>query len=245
MTALTATDMWAVGGSQPASGTEVSYVIHYDGSAWALSPSQNVSGMSTNLDAIAGSASNDVWAVGDAYGNPSSIYAPLAEHWDGSAWSIVPTPGRSGQSGRFNAVAAISRNDAWAVGETVNGSAFVPLVEHWDGKSWHIVASPDPHGGIVFLEGITAVGPREVWAVGEIGVGPKKVETLAMRWDGRRWTIVPSANVRKRPATLLNAVAQIPSAGLWAVGGDASAKAVIDTVTERLDCPKTAHASHR
>ncbi len=66
-----------------------------------------------------------------------------------------------------------------------------------------------------------------------------------MRWNGRRWTIVPSANVHKRPATLLNAVAQIPSAGLWAVGGDASAKAVIDTVTERLDCPKTAQASHR
>ena len=201
--------------------------------------------MSTNLDAVAGSASDDVWAVGDAYGNPSSIYAPLAEHWDGAHWTIVAAPGRSGHSGRFNAVTAFSKTDAWAVGESVNGSALAPLVEHWDGKAWTIVSSPDPHGGSVFLEGVTAVSAHDVWAVGEIATGPKRVETLTMRWDGKRFTILPSANVRKRPVTLLNAVAQVPSAGLWAVGGDASAKTVVDTVTERLGCPKQANASSR
>ena len=60
MTALSASDIWAVGGSQPASGTEVSYVIHYDGSAWSMIPAPNVAGMSTNLDAVAGSSANDV-----------------------------------------------------------------------------------------------------------------------------------------------------------------------------------------
>lgn len=244
-TALSASDIWAVGGSQPASGTEVSYVIHYSGSAWSTIAAPNVAGMSTNLDAVAGSSANNVWSVGDAYGNPSTIYAPLAEHWNGTSWSIVATPGRSGQSGRLNAVTAVSPSDAWAVGETVKGSTYAALVEHWNGTLWQIVPSPDPHGGSIFLLGVTAVSANEVWAVGEVSKGAKNVLALAMRWNGKAWKIVPSQNVRKRPVTLLNAVASVPSAGLWAVGGDASTKAVVDTVTERYACPKEAHVTHR
>jgi hypothetical protein len=238
VTAFGSSDVWAVGGSQSASSLEQSYLVRWGGSGWTQVPSPNVAGMSTNLDAVAGSSANDVWSVGDYYGNPSSNYGTLAEHWDGASWSIVPTPNVTGHSGRLNSVVALSATDAWAVGEYVNGTKLAPLTEHWDGSAWSIVPSPDPDGGSVFLLGTTAVSAHDVWAVGEISRGPKIVATYTMRWNGTSWRIVKSPNVHGRPVTLLNAVATIPRAGIWAVGGDASLKAVFDTVTERYACSK-------
>ena len=237
-------DIWAAGGSQATGALEQSYLIHWDGSAWTQAASPNVPKFSTNLTAVAGSSSTDVWSVGDAYGIPSSNYQTLAEHWDGSAWTIVPTQTPTGHSGRLNAVTALSPTDAWAVGQYVNGSSLVPLTEHWNGSGWTTVPAPDPGGGSVFLLGVTAVSSTEVWAVGEIARG-KRVVTYALRWDGTAWKVAKSQNVPKRAATLFNGVAAIPGAGLWAVGGDASAKDVIDTVTEQYSCGQERPASPR
>ncbi|MBV9102266.1 MAG: hypothetical protein JO060_01680, partial [Candidatus Eremiobacteraeota bacterium] len=233
-----ASDVWAAGGSQTASGPENSYLVHWDGTAWKLVSSPNVPNNSTNLVAVAGTSGNDVWAVGDYYGNPSSNYATLAEHWDGSTWSIVPTPNVSGHSGRLNAVVAIAPSDAWAVGEYVNGTKLAPLTEHWNGSKWSIVSAPDRKGGSVFLLGVTAIRSNDVWAVGEIGTSSGDVDSYTLHWDGKAWKVGNSANVHGKAITLLNAVTVVPGAGLWAVGGDANKQIVVDTVTERLTCSK-------
>ena len=207
--------------------------------------SPNVPNNSTNLVAVAGTSGTDVWSVGDYYGNPSSNYRTLAEHWDGNAWTIVSTPNVTGHSGRLNAVVAITPGDAWAVGQYVDGAKRVPLTEHWDGTQWSIVSAPDPNGGSVFLLGIAALASNDVWAVGEISTGEATVATYTMHWNGKAWKPGKSANVRGKPVTLLNAVSVVPGAGLWAAGGDANKKAVIDTVTERYACSKEQSASPR
>jgi hypothetical protein len=231
-------DVWAAGGSQTASGPENSYLVHWDGSAWTLASSPNAPNDSTNLVAVGGTSGSDVWAVGDHYGNPSSIYGTFAEHFDGKAWSIVPTPDVTGHSGRLNAVAAIAPNDVWAVGQYANGSKLAPLTEHWDGTQWSIVQAPDPNGGSTFILGVAANATNDVWAVGEIGTKNNKVATYTMHWDGTSWSAGKSENVHGKLVTLFNAVAAVPGAGLWAVGGTANQKAVIDTVTARLTCSK-------
>src|SRR5205085_283300 len=43
------------------------------------------------LVAVAGSASNDVWAIGSAT-------SPIAEHWDGTSWSLAPLATTQGPS---------------------------------------------------------------------------------------------------------------------------------------------------
>jgi hypothetical protein len=113
---------------------------HWDGMSWiAVAPAGNY----VALSGVAVVATNDVWAVGNAPN--ANSYNAVAEHWDGSAWSIVPVPNGStnanGQtSSQLVSVTAISSNNVWAVGWTdtsVNTSSFQgTLVEHWDGVSY-------------------------------------------------------------------------------------------------------------
>ena len=54
------------------------------------------------------------------------------EHWNSSAWRIVPAPG--GGDEYLTSVAAASRTDVWAVGNqfSTSLSQFEPLFEHWN-----------------------------------------------------------------------------------------------------------------
>jgi hypothetical protein len=78
----------------------------------------------------------------------------VIEHWDRTSWTVVPSPNPNPQGNNgLGAVAVVSANDVWAVGEQPLG----PFTEHWDGTSWRIVATP---GGVNFLAGMAAAsGP--------------------------------------------------------------------------------------
>ncbi len=55
--------------------------------AWNMVPSPNPTGGGQNvLNAVAGVSPSGAWAVGQGQ------ILSLAEHWDGTAWSIVPSP---------------------------------------------------------------------------------------------------------------------------------------------------------
>ena len=54
-------------------------------------------------------ATDDVWAVG------LRGLGTLAIHWDGTAWTIVPTPTPEGIAD-LAAVVALATDDVWAVG---------------------------------------------------------------------------------------------------------------------------------
>ena len=59
------------------------------------------------------------------------------EHWNGTAWSVVPSPNVGPVLTLSHGVAAVSANDVWAVGSyDVTDKA---LVEHWDGTAWSVV----------------------------------------------------------------------------------------------------------
>ena len=61
----------------------------------------------SSLDAAAAIADNDIWAVGSV-GAGSGPFQTLAEHFDGTSWSLVPTP--SGNAAFFG-VAGAASND--------------------------------------------------------------------------------------------------------------------------------------
>src|SRR5205814_7682090 len=145
------------------------------GLAWRVVPSPN-QGNNDILNGVAAVAANDIWAVGQTDGGS------LTEHWNGTSWSVVPSPG-----GPFNGVAAISANDVWAVG-TYSGD---PLTEHWNGSTWSIVASPTISGT---LYGVAAISANDVWAVGSYSSGTRTVHC-----DGSSWTRVRCAS-STRPA---------------------------------------------
>src|SRR5439155_23464018 len=127
--------MWAVGGSTTAQRGGQSLLEHWDGIRWTRvrEPTLRYGALLYGASAV---STDDVWAVGYQGTSQGFESAPLTEHWDGTTWSVVPAPSPS-QVGQnlFNSVAAISADDAWAVGDGGNG----PFIEHWDGAAWTIV----------------------------------------------------------------------------------------------------------
>src|SRR5439155_9715753 len=57
-------------------------------SCWSVVSSPSPGG-ADSLNAVEVISSSDIWAVGGVSGPPNY---PLIEHWDGSNWTLVPTP---------------------------------------------------------------------------------------------------------------------------------------------------------
>lgn len=60
---------------------------------------------------VSASGPDEAWAVG-IYGDENALDHPLAEHWNGTCWSIVPVPQPTGQRATFDAVDDLSPDDA-------------------------------------------------------------------------------------------------------------------------------------
>jgi len=92
------------------------------------------------LDGAVATAPTNAWAVGFTRDSAALAFAPLAEHWDGSAWRIVATAPVTADDNRLHAVAMISASDGWAVGEsnvfTSTAAVTSGLIEHWNGNAW-------------------------------------------------------------------------------------------------------------
>jgi hypothetical protein len=133
-------------------------------------------------------------------------------HWNGTAWSIVPTPQvRGAHTAVLGDLAAVSATDVWAVGYFVEAHGSTqPLTEHWDGTAWSVVPTPSPGPGSI-LWGVAVDAHDDAWAVGETDVAS---EPLAERWDGSSWTIV---DVQHPPEFLYLESVTVSSAGVFAL----------------------------
>lgn len=85
------------------------------GPHWQVVSIPNV-GTVSRLRYVAVISADDIWAVGQAG------VSTLTMHWDGTAWSIVPSPNITGNGVQNDlcGVAAIAPDDVWAVGSTVD-----------------------------------------------------------------------------------------------------------------------------
>jgi len=111
VTAISSTNIWAVG------GTEVTNTLieHWNGSSWSIVASPNVTGAGSVLNYLTGASAlgaNDIWAVGTTDNN--STGETLTEQWNGSKWSITPSPD-SGSSG-LDSVSGLAGGPLFAVG---------------------------------------------------------------------------------------------------------------------------------
>jgi len=173
-------DIWAVGYS----GLNfVTFSEHYDGTSWSLVNTPDVGSGPNVLNGVVALAPNDVWAVGYSTASqkppPGQFDVPsktLIEHYDGTGWSVVPSPNvgpnSQYQSNKLYGVTAVSSTDIWAFGSyfaaSGNGNQMT-LVLHWDGASWSVNPSPSPKPGDFrsdVLSGGVVTAPGNVWIVG-------------------------------------------------------------------------------
>lgn len=194
---LSSTDAWIVGAQLTGNASKVHTAAeHWDGTAWTLVATQNSGLGENNLNGVSAVATNDVWAVG--YWQPQkktdAAFHTLTEHWDGTAWTIVPSPTVGMSSNTLTGVASVSSHNVWAVGYYFDNGARKTLIEHWDGTQWLVVPSPSPGTASDALLAVTGVSASNVWAVGftsdGLGYGP-----LVEHWDGTSWSVgSPAAN---------------------------------------------------
>jgi hypothetical protein len=145
VSAVSATDAWAVGSYGISSGAEVPLILHWTGKAWKVVTSPAPSGAKyTYPNGVSAVSATDAWAAG-WYGISSGVKVPLTLHWTGKAWKVVASPAPSGaEYTDLSGVSAVSATDAWAVGDSTNSSRAVEtLTLHWTGTAWKIVTSPN------------------------------------------------------------------------------------------------------
>lgn len=199
---IDATNIWAVGKQKVTRSNTSTMAQHWNGARWQLVPTPNPpssGGGQAELEAVSGTASDDVWAVGFSQAFGSSRSNTLIQNWDGTAWRIVPSPNPPGIN-RLTDVVARSANDVWAVGET-GGLPRKPLILRWDGNRWTQI--PNNCGGA--LNAITAVpGTETLWAVGQY---------TTCFFNGRRWQAAQPAS-----APILEGVSAGSATDVWAVG---------------------------
>lgn len=220
VSAVSDNDAWTVGKFNSSNGDVIDHTLaeHWNGSAWAVVSTPDVGTQGSELLAVAAPAHNNIWAVGD-FSTSSTVDGrrTLIEHFDGTVWSVVPSPNPS-QAGDFlTGVTALASNNVWAVGwfdNTATGS-LAPLILHWNGSAWSIVTNGVPISGDVILHAITAISASDIWAVGESGSAPTNFE---MHWNGAQWSIVPNATFPSGGQESLPGVAAASSKDVWAVG---------------------------
>jgi hypothetical protein len=189
---------------------------------WGTVDSPNQGDRQNALADVKAFSPTDVWVVGEY--NPGlppteTGRRTLTEHWDGSSFTIVPSPNADWpgvDKSALNGVSGVSSKDVWAVGSAEDFGSFksTTLTEHWDGTAWRIVPSPNPAGDSLpnGLTSVAAVSSTDVWAVGAAGF-PQK--SLILRWNGSAWTVVP--NTCKAPLQSVTAIRGL-TVDLWAVG---------------------------
>jgi hypothetical protein len=220
-------DAWAVGSENAAlNGVGAKVLIdHWNGTAWSQVATPATPGNTASLAGVSASSSTDAWAIGRTQVNRSN-FAPLALHWNGTAWSVSASAATA-LAGQIGAgVTDISPTDAYAIGGGL-GSAHTGLVAQWNGTAWSRVSVPQPStdGLASNLNAISADGPNDVWIVGtyldEISPTFFPTETYSLHWNGSAWSVVPMPLVGSSNVNAFfhfNSIKANSPTDVWAVG---------------------------
>jgi hypothetical protein len=217
VTAVSPSLAWAVGLKYGAAGISRTLIEKWDGTSWTGVPSPNFGHTFNQLIGVAASDATHAFAVGER-NNPNDRVRTLIEQFDGTSWSVVPSPNRGPGASFLTGVTAVASNDVWAVGTrdlTSGGQA--PLVEHWDGTAWSYVPSPYFHGSPqTVLSDVSAVSSTDVWAVGTYYAGKHQYQPLAEHWDGTSWSKVLAAS--PGVGFSFSSLTALAADDVWAVG---------------------------
>lgn len=231
--AISTTNVWTVGWANNPQGTfqaaENTLIEHFDGQSWQIVPSPNTSLPQNELYGVSGTSANDVWAVGMAQDPATAPSRTLITHFNGSSWSLVPSPSNDTAINFLTSVVALSPTNAYAAGyhaPAPTTSNPTPkdetLILHWDGTSWAQIVSPNPNlanGSNNQLFGLTAVSATDIWTVGFTGDFNTGFAPLTLHFDGTSWNVIaavtPSTGVT---GDYFAAVSAVASNDVWAVG---------------------------
>jgi hypothetical protein len=215
-------DVWAFGGTATDDYRDhLPLALHWDGTGWTRVPMELPRGRDSAFDGFA-LATDDVWAVGSRWLPRSDVLAPIIEHWDGDAWSIVPSP-RLDSTYQYLSAVDGTTDDLWAVGSAIGVG---PLLEHWDGSEWSLVDPELDDAGVQRIVDISYVSPTDIWMLAQSTTGDTTIH-----FDGVRWVVSTADSGARRPS----AIGASPTGDVWVVGSRSTYTGIEPLVTEL--CP--------
>ena len=176
-------------GSAPYSAT---WAEQWNGSSWiGLFP--DVEGATSDLAGVSCTAATTYCTAVGGYQNASGNGFPLAERWNGSAFSLqFPASSILASGMTFTGVSCPAPTACTAVGTTnvpaISPSTYVTVAQSWNGSSWTLDNTPNPPSAVSsILNGVscpvtglcTGVGSSS----GPTPSGPPPVSTLAERYS--------------------------------------------------------------
>lgn len=173
-------------------GSDSTFIESWNGTTWSTVPSPNVTGAKDSiLNGISCTSSSSCTTVGYSY-SPSSTKT-LVESWDGTAWSIIPSPNpRDSTQSVLNGVSCFGATDCTSVGSSSSddGNTEQTLVESWDGAAWSIIPSTNPRDSSYSeLQGVSCLSTSKCTTVGTSSNG-----SLVESWDGSSWSVTTEPN---------------------------------------------------
>ena len=208
----------AVGVRRDIAGAEVTLAESWNGTAWSVQRTPNPpGGLSSALTGVSCTSATFCIAVGQATGGTSS--PPLAEVWNGTAWSIQQTP--SVTDAQFSGVSCTSASACTLVGQYYNGTSGQALAERWNGTSWSVQATAPGLSAGYF----TAVSCASATAC--TAVGNRDFSTpLAEAWNGTAWSVQRTPVLRF--GGQLSGVSCTSASACTAVGHDGNSNPVAE-----------------
>lgn len=160
-------------------------INHWNGSTWAdqnipLPPDTSQS----ELNGVSCVSMSSCVAVGWYSATNTSVTPPLAESWNGSAWTVDTTV-QASESSTLNAVDCTSADNCTAVGGYWTGVTELPLAEKWDGSTWTLQGDPSQVAGQDYLTGVSCSSADHCIAVGLADGRTANVQ----QWNGSSWVL--------------------------------------------------------
>ncbi|HEX5527279.1 MAG TPA: fibronectin type III domain-containing protein [Solirubrobacterales bacterium] len=162
---------------------------------WGIQTTPNPTGAkSSRLTFGSCTASTACTSVGE-YVNSSGTQVPLAERWNGSAWSAETPPSPSGATAsEFLGVSCTTSTACAAAGLYNESGARHALAESWNGSEWAVQTTASPSGATASeLSAISCTSSTACTAVGHYTTSTSSV-TLAERWNGTSWSVQTTPN---------------------------------------------------
>jgi hypothetical protein len=189
----------------------------FDGTTWRIVPTPNPDGEPDgSLNGVSCTSPSVCVAVGAVVDSSGNSVGTLTERWDGTSWTIQPTPTSASLGAFLNGISCTSPNACTAVGNNSDGQV---LAERWDGTSWSIQPMPAPAGAqISSLNGVSCTSAKACTAVGGVADSSfNPLGTVAEQWNGTTWTLQPVPGSQS-PGSFMEGVSCTSASACTAVG---------------------------